>query len=350
MRLVTFERRGAGSRKPTRRGELRETYRGLADLDEGPAGGRRIGALIPTDATQPFDLLDLHRALTIQLAIEDVGAPEAEADSMLPAAALSFLDHFASALATARSVESFVHRLLERFAAAELAALGVLESTRRARLRAPIPRPGKIIGVARNYPAHAEEVGAKPPEEPVLFLKSPGAVIGPDDPILLPTLSKNVDYEGELAVVIGRRARSVRQSDALEYVAGYTVANDVSARDWQGVRGQHFIGKSFDSFAPLGPALVTRDEIPDPQDLGLTTRIGDEVVQAARTKEMLFPVNELIAFASRILTLEPGDVVLTGTPAGVGKARTPPRFLRDGDLVEVEIERIGILRNRVRPA
>jgi 2-keto-4-pentenoate hydratase/2-oxohepta-3-ene-1,7-dioic acid hydratase in catechol pathway len=139
----------------------------------------------------------------------------------------------------------------------------------------------------------------------------------------------------------------VLEDEALSFVAGYTVANDVSARDWQGVRGQHFIGKSCDCFAPLGPVLVTRDEIDDVQDLALETTLSGEVVQSARTKEMTFPVARLVSFVSRLLTLEPGDVLLTGTPAGVGRSRRPPRFLRDGDVVEVTIERIGTLRNHV---
>ena len=184
----------------------------------------------------------------------------------------------------------------------------------------------------------------------MLFLKAPSAVVGPGDEILLPEASREVDYEGELAVVIGAAAREVAEADALDVVAGYTAANDVSARDWQGVRGQHFIGKSCDTFAPLGPVLVTRDEIDDVQDLGLETTLSGETVQSARTKEMTFPVARLVAFASHLMTLEPGDVLLTGTPAGVGRSRRPPRFLRDGDVVEVTLERIGTLRNHVRAA
>jgi 2-keto-4-pentenoate hydratase/2-oxohepta-3-ene-1,7-dioic acid hydratase in catechol pathway len=165
---------------------------------------------------------------------------------------------------------------------------------------------------------------------------------------VLPAAISRADYEGELAVVIGSSARNVDPERALERVAGYCTANDVSARDFQNVRGQHFIGKSCDTFAPLGPALVTTDEVPDPQDLGIRTTVSGEVLQSGRTKEMLFPVAEVVAFASRLMRLEPGDVILTGTPEGVGAARNPPRWLRDGDVVEVEIERVGRIVNYVR--
>jgi 2-keto-4-pentenoate hydratase/2-oxohepta-3-ene-1,7-dioic acid hydratase in catechol pathway len=186
------------------------------------------------------------------------------------------------------------------------------------------------------------------PAEPALFLKAPSAVIGPEDEIRLPRASSRVDFEGELAVVIGARAHDVPASQAAACIAGYCVANDVTARDVQDDRGQRSIAKSCDSFAPLGPVLVTADEVPDPQDLALRTLVSGEVMQSAHTKEMLFGVAALLAFTSRLLTLEPGDVLLTGTPAGVGAARTPPRWLRDGDLVEVAIERVGRLRNYVR--
>jgi 2-keto-4-pentenoate hydratase/2-oxohepta-3-ene-1,7-dioic acid hydratase in catechol pathway len=218
------------------------------------------------------------------------------------------------------------------------------------RLGAPVPKPGKIVAVARNYAAHAAERGAETPEEPVLFVKASSAVIGPGEDILLPAASERVDYEGELAVVIGRIAREVPVESALDYVAGYTVANDVTARDFQNTRGQRFLGKSCDTFAPMGPVLVTRDEIDDPQKLRLETRLDGEVVQSASTGEMVFTVAEVIAFATRLMTLHPGDVLLTGTPSGVGAAAEPPRFLRDGDVVDVEIEGIGRLRNHVAHA
>jgi len=231
----------------------------------------------------------------------------------------------------------------------DLIAADVVVPKRGFRLCAPVPRPGKIVGVARNYPAHAQERGDRePPQEPVLFLKSPSSVIGPEDEIVIPRATAQADYEGELAAVIGRRAHRVNADEALSCVAGYCVANDVTARDFQNARGQHFFGKSGDTFAPLGPALVTTDEISDPQDLEICTSLSGEVVQAGRTKEMLFSVAEIISFASQLMTLDPGDILLTGTPSGVGAARTPPRWLRDGDVVEIEIEHVGRLTNYVR--
>ena len=173
-------------------------------------------------------------------------------------------------------------------------------------------------------------------------------MIGPGDEIVLPQASREVDYEGELAVVIGDSAREVDVVRALEHVAGYSAANDVSARDFQNTRGQHFIGKSCDSFAPMGHALVTADEVPDPQALELSTTVSGETRQKAHTSEMIFSVAEIIAFASKLMTLEPGDILLTGTPAGVGAAANPPRWLRDGDVVDVQISGIGRLRNYVR--
>ena len=165
---------------------------------------------------------------------------------------------------------------------------------------------------------------------------------------MLPAACSRVDFEGELAAVIGRPTRRVSAEAALDCVAGYCVANDVTARDYQNERGQHFLGKSCDTFAPMGPTLVTADEVPDPQDLGLRTKVSGEIFQSGRTKEMLFPIAEVIAFASALMLLEPGDVLLTGTPAGVGAAHVPPRWLRDGDVVEVEVERVGRLSNYVR--
>jgi len=216
------------------------------------------------------------------------------------------------------------------------------------RLRAPIPRPGKVICVGLNYRDHAEETGQAIPEEPVLFAKFANSVLGPDATIDVPPIVEQPDYEGELGVVIGRIATRVRTRDALDHVAGYTCVNDVSARDLQFRSSQWLLGKAIDAFLPVGPWLATPDEVGDPQTLGIRCLVNGEVMQDSSTKQMVFGVAELVAFISRTITLEPGDVIATGTPPGVGMARTPPRWLRDGDVVTVEIERIGALTNTVR--
>lgn len=223
-----------------------------------------------------------------------------------------------------------------------------------ARWLAPV-EPTNIFGIGLNYRAHAEETGVPVPENPVVFMKPTTAVADPGDVIPLPRACEHgpeVDYEAELAVVIGRAARDVSPTEALAHVYGYTCANDVSARRWQrhGGAGQWIRGKSFDGFCPLGPVLVTADEIPDPQSLTLTCTLNGERVQTGNTADMIFPVAELIAFLSRDTTLRPGTLILTGTPPGVGVARNPPRFLRDGDRVVVEIEGIGALENTLAQA
>jgi 2-keto-4-pentenoate hydratase/2-oxohepta-3-ene-1,7-dioic acid hydratase in catechol pathway len=216
-----------------------------------------------------------------------------------------------------------------------------------ARLSAPL-RPGKIVAVGLNYRDHAREVGAELPERPLLFAKFPSSVIGPDEDIVIDrAVTERVDWEVELAVVIGRRMHRVAEGDALDHVFGYTVANDVSARDVQFADGQWVRGKSLDTFCPLGPVVVTADEIADPQALALQTRVNGEVVQQSSTAEMVFGVAEVLAFCSRSFTLEPGDVVLTGTPWGCGEFMDPPRSLQPGDVVETEVEGIGVLRNPV---
>jgi 2-keto-4-pentenoate hydratase/2-oxohepta-3-ene-1,7-dioic acid hydratase in catechol pathway len=212
----------------------------------------------------------------------------------------------------------------------------------------PPLRPGKIVAIGLNYLDHIREQKAKVPERPVVFAKFPSSVTGPGDPIVVdPSLTQRVDWEVELAVVVGRRMRSVPEADALDHVFGYTVGNDVSARDIQFGDGQWVRGKSLDTFCPLGPVVVTADEIPDPQALALRTRVNGELVQDSSTAEMVFGVAELLAFCCRSFTLEPGDVVLTGTPWGVGEFMDPSRSLRPGDVVETEIEGIGVLRNPV---
>jgi 2,4-didehydro-3-deoxy-L-rhamnonate hydrolase len=216
-------------------------------------------------------------------------------------------------------------------------------------LLAPVPRPGKVVAIGRNYREHTDEEGADVPPAPLIFSKWPSSVIGPGEAIRWdPALTTQVDFEAELAVVIGTAARRLSVGEALGHVLGYTCLNDVSARDLQFGDGQWTRGKSLDTFCPMGPVLVTADEIPDPQDLAIRCHVDGDVLQEARTSQMYFSVAEIIAHCSQAFTLEPGDVIATGTPAGVGIFRDPPRLLRDGEEVVVEIERIGSLRNVCR--
>jgi 5-carboxymethyl-2-hydroxymuconate isomerase len=219
---------------------------------------------------------------------------------------------------------------------------------RNGRPTAPL-RPRKIAAVGLNYRDHIAESGLDVPTSPLLFAKFTSSVTGPEDDILIDrSLTQRVDWEVELAVVIGARMRNVSVSSALEYVFGYTVANDVSARDLQFSDGQWVRGKSLDTFCPIGPGITSASAIPDPQALRLRTEVNGEVMQDSTTAKMIFTVAEILAFCSRSFTLDPGDLVLTGTPWGCGEFMTPPRHLEDGDLVEVSIEGIGKLRNRVR--
>ncbi len=204
-----------------------------------------------------------------------------------------------------------------------------------------------IWAVGINYRDHAAETGKALPTAPTLFAKAPGSVIGSDAPIVIPRHVTQPDYEGELAVVIGTRARDVARASALEYVAGLTIAHDVSARDHQYTTGQFTWSKSFDSFCPLGPEVVSLDEVDLAAGLPLETKVNGEVMQSSNTSELVFDVPALIAWITQGLTLQPGDVILTGTPAGVGAARTPPRWLMNGDVVEISIGGLGTLRNPV---
>ena len=212
---------------------------------------------------------------------------------------------------------------------------------------APVPRPGKLICIGLNYRDHAAESNMAIPERPVMFSKFATAVIAPGEAVVLPASSKQVDYEAELAVIIGRRAKSVSANRALEYVLGYTAFNDVSARDFQFADGQWQRGKSCDTFAPMGPTIVTADVIPNPHKLSIKLRLNGQTMQDSNTDNLIFGIPQLISFLSETITLEPGDVIATGTPAGVGFARKPPVFLKDGDKMEVEIEGLGILNSPV---
>ncbi|HEY8284347.1 MAG TPA: fumarylacetoacetate hydrolase family protein [Chloroflexota bacterium] len=285
MRLLTFARNGA-----IRLGAL-------------GAGGRQV--------------IDLNRA-----------------DPDLPSDLITLLASGASGLARAQ-------RALEQAGPEATVALGEVT------LKPPILHPGKIICIGQNYAEHAAESNAAVSPYPIIFAKYPNALIAGGDPIILPKLSTQVDYEGELAVVIGTRAKNVAEGEALAYVGGYAPFNDVSARDFQSRTSQWTIGKTFDTFGPMGPTLTTADEVPDPQNLSIRLSIGGEILQSSRTSKMIFPVATLIAYLSSVMTLEPGDIIATGTPDGVGAARTPQRFLRPGDTVRVEIEGLDVLENPV---
>ncbi|HVZ91719.1 MAG TPA: fumarylacetoacetate hydrolase family protein [Rhizomicrobium sp.] len=218
---------------------------------------------------------------------------------------------------------------------------------RQARLVAPIPRPGKILAIGLNYADHIAESGQARPERQIWFSKAPSAVNGPFDPIVIPRVSDEVDYEAELVAVIGRRCRHVSRSDAPRAIFGFAAGNDVSVRDWQFSTSQWILGKSFDTHAPFGPWIVTADEIGDPHTLGLRAFVNGEIRQNSNTKNMVFDVFDQVAHLSQVMTLEPGDTIFTGTPGGVGMAFRPPRYLKAGDRVRVEIDRIGALEAQI---
>jgi 2-keto-4-pentenoate hydratase/2-oxohepta-3-ene-1,7-dioic acid hydratase in catechol pathway len=215
------------------------------------------------------------------------------------------------------------------------------------RLCAPIPRPPKLICLGRNYRDHIEEQGAKPPEKPLLFAKASTAVTDPGQPIIIPKGSTKIDFEGELALVIGRPLKNPGREEAGEAIFGYTCLNDVTDREAQFGDKQWFRGKSMDTFAPMGPWIVTSDEIGDALDLRLTTKVNSEIMQSESTDKLIFTPVDIICYAARTMTLEPGDVISTGTPGGVGVFRDPQVFLKEGDVVEISIEKIGTLSNPV---
>jgi len=219
--------------------------------------------------------------------------------------------------------------------------------TDRVTLLAPIPRPGKLICVGHNYHDHAGGSSAALPEYPAFFAKYSNVVIGPHQPIVYPRFSIQLDYEAELAVVIGKRARYVPEERALDFVAGYTIFNDVTARDYQNRTSQWTFGKTFDTFGPMGPALVTADEIPDPGNLELLLTLNGQEMQRSNTRNLIFSIPFLISYLTKVMTLEPGDLISTGTPSGTGAMHKPPVFMKPGDEVRIRIEKIGELVNTI---
>ena len=251
-----------------------------------------------------------------------------------------------TALEGLRETWEYGKSLVDRQAIEELARRKLAYPLKRVRLLAPIPAPGRnVFCLGRNYVDHATERGAAVPEHPVYFTKPGTAVVGPGDDVVDHAVTKELDYEVELAVVIGAGGRDIARADALARVFGYTVINDVTARDLQQRHGQWFRGKSLDTFCPMGPVLVTADEIPDPQALAISLRVNGQVRQQSHTSKMIFPVAQCIEVLSLAMTLLPGDIIATGTPDGVGAATG--NFLRPGDRVEAEIEGIGVLANKI---
>jgi 2-keto-4-pentenoate hydratase/2-oxohepta-3-ene-1,7-dioic acid hydratase in catechol pathway len=263
----------------------------------------------------------------------------------LPADMLAFLNAGDDAMRTARTTVEAARAAGNAGASATGVIFPLdLPGTR---LEAPVLRPGKVLAIGLNYRDHAEETSAEIPKRPVVFAKMPTCITGPGMPVHLPKVSASLDWEGELCFVIGKEGRHIAEADAMSYVAGFCNGDDLSVRDWQFHSPTWMMGKGFDTHGPIGPWLVTPDEIPDINNLDVKTWVNGELVQSSNTKHLIFGVGAIIEYVSAAFTLEPGDVVFTGTPAGVGVARKPPRFLKAGDTVRVEISGLGVLENPV---
>lgn len=300
------------------------------------AGETRIGSM------EGDRVVDLNFAYRAQLESEGALRAKQIAEAFVPANMVEFLQGGKKSLEIAKKAVAYA------LGHAHTIPYPVIHHVTDVKIEAPVLNPGKMICVGHNYREHILEMKREIPEFPVLFSKHPNTIIGPQDDIPLFPISEQLDYEAEFAFVIGKRARNVSQADALDYVAGYTIANDITYRDLQRRTIQWLQGKSVDGSAPLGPWLVTTDEIPDPSGLELVLTVNGEERQRSNTANLVFTVQRLVEFLSGLMTLEPGDVVLTGTPGGVGFAREPQQFLKDGDVVRIEIDKIGVLENRVR--
>lgn len=269
-------------------------------------------------------------------------------------AGVTLEDQFVDLLAVDPKLPGTLHELLASPDGLAAAANALATGMRKGpfvtgRWLPPIASPGKILCIGLNYRDHAAETNSPIPTEPIVFSKFSTAIVGPEDPVVLPKVAHEVDYEAEMVIVIGKQGKNIPKATAFQHVAGYVVGNDVSARDWQKGRpgGQWLLGKTPDTFAPIGPWMVTADEVGDPHDLRIQLRLNGQTLQDSRTKELIFGVDHLVSHISQLVTLHPGDLIFTGTPPGVGAARKPPVFLKSGDVMEVEIEHLGILRNPV---
>jgi acylpyruvate hydrolase len=289
------------------------------------------------------EVIDLNRAY--QLLLQETGKTRVveRALALVPADNVALLEGGEESLALAKEAVDFVLANREK-----LPVDRVIFNRSAVKLEAPVLKPSKILCVGHNYREHILEMGREIPKVPVIFAKFNNTIIGPEDDIPLHPVTNQLDYEAEFAFVIGKKARYVSEEEGLDYVAGYTIANDVSARDLQMRTLQWLQGKTLDGSCPMGPWLVTKEDIPDPHQLEISLKVNGEERQRSNTKNLVFNVNRLVSFLSEILTLEPGDVILTGTPGGVGVARDPKVFLQDGDVVTIEVDQIGTLENRVR--
>ena len=304
-------------------------------------GYRRVG--VHVEGT----IVDVRAALAARLADGGEGRPVELAHALVPGDLVGLIERGAPALAQVRSAVDYALARRDEKPAPDEARLTYALSE--VGLYAPLINPSKVVAIGLNYLDHARESGMEPPKNPIFFTKYTTAIVGPGSPVVLPPpeISNQVDYEVELAVVIGRAARNVSVEEAMEYVFGYTIVNDVSARDLQFQDGQWVKGKSLDTFAPMGPWVVTKDEIPDPHALRIALALNGELVQDSSTSNLIFRVPQLIAYLSKLFTLRPGDVIATGTPPGVGMARKPQRFLKPGDTMRCEVQGIGALENPV---
>jgi acylpyruvate hydrolase len=296
-------------------------------------GGETRAGLVVNDF-----VIDLERASA-------EGRYEAEEVEPLPASLRQVLEEGEEAIGQCCRIESHFADLREDEYPSRL-CVPLVE----AKLAPPIPDPQKLICIGMNYTDHCEEQKKPLPKKPVIFAKFATALIGHNDPIIKPVLTEQLDYEAELAVVIGKKAKNVTEEGALYHVAGYTIMNDVTARDMQFSDGQWVRGKSCDTFAPMGPYLVLADDVPDPHCLNIRLTVNGELRQSSTTENMIFSIDFLVAYISQTTTLLPGDIISTGTPGGVGVFRQPPTFLQAGDVVSIEIERLGTLENRVEAA
>ena len=302
-------------------------------------GEQRLGEL------QDQGIIDLGRAH--ESFLSELAGTHRKIPGSFPKRMIDFLETGEELRNYTADLMDHVHGLLPK-RSRELQQQNILLKTADVHILPPVAVPPKIICLGLNYRDHAEEAHVPSPERPLLFSKPSTTIVGPEDPVVYPKSSTQVDYEVELAAIIGKRGKDIHESNAFDHIAGYTVFNDISARDIQFADKQWFRGKSFDTFAPTGPSLVFREQVSDPHNLKMELRVNGEIRQRSTTANMIFKIPQLVAFISNVMTLQPGDIIATGTPAGVGfYAKPEKRLLKPGDLMEAEIEGIGLLRNRI---